>query len=381
MSCKKNLYYTLILAAALLLPAAADELVSPSWGYALDLPEAYSLQDSRGNDRFHFAHELYPVDLQIALYPDEQFGSAGEALSWVTDQLAPGAKKVDFEWRHRPAGIAQIEGEEIGGWGLALALADEKGWLVMAVYGPAERAVELEPLMISTLDGVFTDDGSYYETGPMTAFAWPAEGGVETRFDNGKTSVNLPFDKSDSDANQSVVDREFSLLTAFLGTPYVIPAWKRYYRTIWRDSWNRFSRATFELGASLPETSDTLLKELLTWTQGFTYERNFSGSDFTNLPKAFASETGDCDSRSLLLVLMMNQLGVDAILLVSPDYSHAIAAVECPGEGARYELGGKKYLVADTTSKEAAGRIAADMADSSKWFSVTFHAFPPNARQ
>ena len=94
---------------------------------------------------------------------------------------------------------------------------------------------------------------------------------------------------------------------------------------------------------TLPASPEELLGVLLGWTQGFTYERNFSGSDFTNLPKAFATETGDCDSRSLLLVLMLNQLGVDAILMVSPDYSHAIAAVDCPGEGARYELGGKSY--------------------------------------
>ncbi len=381
MSYKKNLLVAFLVAAILALPAPADEMVSPSWGYALDLPEGYALQDSRGNDRFHFSHELYPVELQIAVYPVTQFNAVGEALSWVTDQLAPGAKKVAFEWRRRPAGIAQMEGAQIGGWALALALADSKGWLVMAVYGPADRAVELEPLMISTLDGVFTDDGSYYETGPMTAFAWPAGSPVEARYRNGNTAVDVSFDDTDSDASQSVVDREFSLLTAFLGTPYVIPAWKRYYRAIWRDSWGRFAKATFKLGAFLPERSDALLKELLTWTQGFTYERDFSGSDFTNLPKAFASETGDCDSRSLLLVLMLNQLGVDAILLVSPDYGHAIAAADCPGEGARYELAGKKYLVADTTSREAPGRIAADMADSSKWFSVTFHAFPPQTNE
>ena len=69
-----------------------------------------------------------------------------------------------------------------------------------------------------------------------------------------------------------------------------------------------------------------VITELLSWTQGFTYERNFAGSDFTNLPKAFATESGDCDSRALLLVIMLNQLGIDAILLVSPEYSHAVAA-------------------------------------------------------
>lgn len=210
----------------------------------------------------------------------------------------------------------------------------------------------------------------------MSAFAWQPGRPVEAEYRNGANAIALPFNEIDGEANQALVDREFSLLTAFLDTPWVIPAWKRYYRLIWRDAWSRFNRASFTLGSVMPQEPEAIVKELLSWAQGFTYERNFSGSDFTNLPTAFASETGDCDSRSLLMVLLLNQLGIDAILLVSPEYSHAVAAIDCPGTGARFESGGKKYLIADPTAKVGPGLIAQDMSDASKWFSVSFYAFP-----
>jgi len=143
-----------------------------------------------------------------------------------------------------------------------------------------------------------------------------------------------------------------------------------------RDGWSRLAKASFNIGTRLPADSAELSARLLAWTQSFSYERKLDGSDFISLPGAFASRTGDCDSRALLLVTVLNELGVDAILLVSPEYSHALAAIDCPGKGARYAFGGKEYLIADTTAKVDIGLIAGDMADPSKWFAVSFYAFP-----
>jgi len=168
------LFAVLFLSVAAILPAEA--LGSPDWGYALDLPEGYVLAERSGNDRYHFTHNLFPAELQIALYPTGQFKTAGEALSWVTKQLASTGTEADFTWRYRSAAIARLEFGASAGWALSVELAGGKGSLVMACFAPAERATELEPLIVSTLDAVFTDNGAYFCPGPMTAFAWPAEG-------------------------------------------------------------------------------------------------------------------------------------------------------------------------------------------------------------
>ncbi len=376
---KKNLPAKIVFFLALTLaalPARLNAEVLGSDGWALDIPEGYILAEKSGTTRYHLTNSLYPVELQIAVYPLSQFPDASKALAHVTGQLKSTGTEVSLSWRNRRAAIGRIEAKSVAGWAEAVELDNKKGWLALACYADEARAVELEALMVSTLDSVCTDQGSYFESGPMTAFAWPKGKEVGKKFTDGNASQNVPLREDDESAAQSVVDREFSLLTAYLGSEYVIPAWQRYYRMIWRDSWARLTKAIFSVGAGWPTDSRALTEKTLAWTQSFSYERNFSGSDFTNLPEAFIERKGDCDARALLMVLMLNELGVDAVLLVSPDYSHAVAAVDCPGEGARFTVGGKKYLLCDTTAKVGPGLIAADMADPAKWFAVSFFAFP-----
>lgn len=381
MKMKKNLYSGKILPLLVLLTwrlwtPSAEQLYSAEWDYALDLPEGYTLSAREGSSRYNFTHQMFPVNLQIALYELKEFPDGEKALTHVTDQLASTGPKVSFLWRHRQAAISKIESKSIGGWAVALELDGKKGWLVMACTTTPDKTVALEPLIISTIDTVYTDDGSWFEPGPMTAFAWAPEQEKLFDIDFGGKPHSVPLNSVDSAANQSVIDREFSLLTAYLETEYVFPAWKRYYRLIYRDAWTRIEKASFMIGSLVPQAPEKAAAELLAWTQGFSYERDREGADFLNIPEAIVSRRGDCDSRALLLVLLLNQMGVDAVLLVSPEYSHALAAVDCPGEGARYEVGEKKYLIADTTAKVGLGKIAEDMADSSKWFAVGFPAFP-----
>jgi hypothetical protein len=377
---RRKLSATILLAFAFafLVPVAAiaEILGSTEWGYTLDLPEGYSLAERKDTTRYHFTHSLYPVDLLIALYPKKQFDGAEKALSFIGNQLGTERQEVTFRWRNRDAAIGQVASDKNSGWTLAVELAGGKGWLALACITGKDRATELEPLIISTLDSVITDEGSWFETGPMTAFAYAKQKAITGVYDDGKRKLEVPFDSVDAEANQSVVDREFNLLTGYLNTPYVYAAWKRYYRLIYRDAWARLAKAGFILENNLPAEPEKIAAELLSWTQGFTYERNLKGSDFDNLPDAFMAKKADCDSRSLLLVILLNQMGIDAVLLVSPEYSHAVAAIDCPGTGAHYTLGNKKYLIADTTAKVGLGLIAEDMADPAKWFAVSFPAFP-----
>lgn len=355
---------------------ASESLISPEWGYALELPEGYALENRSGSTRYAFVHELYPINLQIALYPFAQFATPLEALTFVTAQFKSTGPTVAFDWRFRSAAIGQLEFPSNAGWAVSIELAEKKGWLVMASYTQKERATELESLIISTLDSVFTDHGSYFESGPMTSFAWGKGKPISSYFQTTKGKIEVLFDSLDAEANQSIVDREFQILTSYLDTPLVYEAWKRYYRNIYRDAWSRLSKPAFIIRNTLSDDPAKLAAELLAWTQTFTYERDFKGSDFINLPEAFMAKKGDCDSRALLLVMLLNQMNIDAALLVSAEYNHSVAAIDCPGEGARFTVGNKKYLIADTTSKEGLGKIAQDMADSSKWFAVTFYAFP-----
>lgn len=377
--CRKWQKFAIAIIVLLLARNICAEIIGmPDEGWSIDLPEGFTLADRAGRDRFRFTHTLFNADLLIAQYQQSMFNSAESALKHVQSQFTSTTDKASFIWRNREAAIGRIDPGTSAGWILVLELPEHRGWLSFAAISPPDEYERCEFLLISALDTVCTDDGSWFSSGPMTSFASPSEGSLEARFEALGLHLNVLFDLIDQDAAQSVVDREFSLLTTYLNTPLVIDAWKRYYQIIWKDSWERFERTAFVLSARLPKSSEEKTAELLAWVQDFQYERNQAESDFLALPATFIDKRGDCDSRALLMVLLLNQMGIDAILMISPEFSHALVGSDCPGEGARFESGGKKYLVSDTTAKVAAGMVPSDMADPTKWFAVHFSAFPPN---
>ncbi len=371
--CRAFLVCCLIAAFA---AANAEIIGSPEEGWSIDLPEGYILAEKSGSDRYRFTHTIFSSDLLIARYDAAQFSSAEEALIHVQKQFTDTQDRAAFFWRNREAALGKIESSQLSGWSLALELPEKRGWLAFASVSPPDKFEYSEILILSTLDAVCTDEGSWFASGPITTFAWPQEGPLAGQFKTAEYTVEAPFDATDIPASQAVVDREFSLLTAYLDSPLVYDAWKRYYRMIWKDSWERMEKAAFVAAAVLPDNAYEKAAVLLEWTQSFRYERNLEQSDFASLPAAFIENRGDCDSRALLTALLLNQMGIDAVVMISPEFSHALVGVDCEGEGARFESGGKKYLVGDTTAKVKMGLIAREMADPTKWFAVHFPAFP-----
>jgi hypothetical protein len=152
---------------------------------------------------------------------------------------------------------------------------------------------------------------------------------------------------------------------------------------IYRDSWERVAHAAFLLErrwAAETLSAETapappairLASKALSYVQDFSYERNLMGSDFVNLVSALTEGRGDCDSRALLWALILSQANIDAGIMVSRDYSHAMGIADIEGQGARFPFEGKQYLVAETTTKVDPGLIAQNMSEIAKWMGITF---------
>ncbi|QEJ98231.1 hypothetical protein [Treponema phagedenis] len=366
----------------------ADFMTSPTWGYALDLPEGFRLVQKEGNSRYLFQSEILPVDVQIALYPQTQFKTIDEAAQHIFTQLSAKKQITSFIWRDKPALNATLsftaDNKQMTGRLLTLQLADEKGWLVLLSYCEKEAEKRCEPLMLSALDAVFTDGASFFTPGPITTAAYPKKGLEKKTVSFHESKISVLFDKNDGQANQAVVDREFSILTLYRQNPEKVQAaWQRYYRMIYRDAWDRLAQFSFAIGTALPKEAKKDARKtaarILTWLQGFQYKRNPAGSDFINIPDAAIEKKGDCDVRGVLMAVVLQQMGIDTILMVSPQKSHALAAVDCKGEGARFQYNKKQYLIAETTASVEIGKIAADLADPALWFGVDFHTPQPNA--
>jgi hypothetical protein len=75
----------------------------------------------------------------------------------------------------------------------------------------------------------------------------------------------------------------------------------------------------------------------------------------------------------MLLAMILEQADIPAAIMVSRGHSHAMGLADVPGGGARFETGGKKWLVAETTDKVGIGLIDAAMSDIASWLGVTFN--------
>ncbi|MDR0690030.1 MAG: hypothetical protein LBG08_07180 [Spirochaetaceae bacterium] len=388
----------------------SEPLYSPTWGFRMDLPEGYTYRDGNGTDRFSFSFEGRG-GFDAAVYAGTAYPSLEVLTADVQKRLGNRGEIAFFEYRNKKAALLELafetgdnrgngegasEGFSFEGWGLCVEL--EKGgenpgpspppWLVALAYGPAGKG-ELQNLHLSALDSIAPSDADRYAPGPITEFTYPRGGRI-----TGKPAgldLPVPLREFDAQGAQALVDREFVVLKSYGNTPLGKEAWARFYRAIYRDSFERLAGAAFALERywNVPawkEPADTgttastdtasadraLAEKALKWVQSFTYERDLLGSDFVNLVSAAFEGRGDCDSRALLWALILEQAHIPGAIMVSAEYKHAMGLADLPGAGARFPLGDTRWLVAETTAPVPLGRIRADVSEISRWMGIRF---------
>jgi hypothetical protein len=389
----RRLVWVFLLLPLSVLPAAP--YVSP-WGSRIDLPPGYQAQGGAGATGVSFRNPQGAVfEIGVSQGTDPQ-----KHLENVLSRLGTHTEVESFEYHGRKAALAELE-FSLGaasparraayqGWGLCLDRGDSL--LLALAYGPAGNG-DLEILHLSCLDSVAPTQAEQRYCGPITEFAWPRGPLREIPLFN--TQIKALFAEGDAEAAQGLVDREFQVLRYFEKGPQWQEAWRRFYRMIYRDSWERISHAAFLLerrwaaedlpletlppeGAAsngagrAPSPEIRLASRALSYVQDFTYQRNLMGSDFVNLVSALTEGRGDCDSRALLWALILAQANINSGIMVSRDYSHAMGIADIEGQGARFPFERKQYLVAETTAKVEPGLIAQNMSEIDKWLGIVF---------
>ncbi|MDR1072218.1 MAG: hypothetical protein LBL45_00885 [Treponema sp.] len=373
----KNLFFPLFF---LILPVAAQamQISFPSWGFFTDLPEGYELADGDMKSVYSFASPAGAI-VNIRAYQAGAYQSVEALAGAIQKQLNNRGDMEVFEYRNKKAVILELDfslgNDVVNGFGLCLELdrqpASGTPFLLTLAY--ADKADgDLTALHLSCLDSIAPDAGSLHAPGPIAAYSFPL-GSRKTQTLAGGAGETVFFEH-DAEAAQFVVDREDLILRRYVQTPLWKEAWVRFYRTIYRDSFERIQSAAFALERlwNIPADNRALASAALQWVQDFQYERDLEGSDFVNLVTAAIEGRGDCDSRALLLAVIMEQAGVSAGIIVSAEYSHAMGIVDVDGAGARFPLDGKNWLVAETTAHVDIGLIGQSMSDSNKWIGITF---------
>jgi len=374
-------------------------LYSPTWGFAMDLPEGYVYTGGDGKDRFSFEN-AEGARLDLVVY----HAGAGRAAPYASlEELARDVHRrlnnstgtaEFFEYRQKEAWAMELSfslpnaggrTSSMSGWALCLALGNPNAapenpanrtaprpMLLAMAYGPAEKE-DLLAFHLSALDSLAPEEGDRLVPGPITEFAYPREKRVKVPLFG--LGIEASIYEEDAEAAQALVDREFQLLSRYLTAPNWQEAWSRFYRAIHRDSFERLADAAFQIERKLnvpPRENRDFAEQALKWVQSFRYERDLVGSDFVNLVSAATEGRGDCDSRAMLWALVLRQANIPSAIMVSRHYSHAMGLADLGGTGARFEINGQKFLVAETTANVAIGLIGETVSDIEHWLGIVF---------
>ncbi|WP_191016115.1 hypothetical protein [Treponema zioleckii] len=376
--------------------AHAELVTSDEFGYSIDFPEGFEIQDmSEDQTIVVFSHSSLNLDVLLRAWPEGQFKNAKEAMNDTMKRLGAEFDTSEVEWRKQKCVVTNFKSAKLSergisiGWGAGVPVPEKKGILTVLAYSPESQAFDTEQMMISVLDAIFIDKGSFSEPGLITTLAFPSEGKKDVALKIAGKSIKTTLDNVDSKASQFLIDREFDVFKYYAATksPLMYDAWIRFYRLIARDSLGRLKKASFDIWSALQAESmkkdalnpDAALAQiLLNWVQEFDYERvsaKTDKADFTNLPDVLAGRGSDCDSRSMLLAVILKNCGMDTCMFVSEIYSHAMFGICLSDkEGQKIKVDDKEYLVGETTAKNLTlGKIDAQMQDRSKWRAIEMY--------
>jgi len=396
-----NMRLFLISCICFALPAVADAspVAFPAWGFFIDLPEEYSLTEgdmasakaparaTGTSPAFSFASEAGGI-FNLKLYEAGKYASVEAMAQTIQKQLNNKGESEVFEYRKKKAAILELSitngNTVLTGYGLCLELdtppnskKNVRGtsFLLALAYGTSDG---LSPLHLSCLDSIALNAAALRAPGPITEYSCPRETRKTLALAGfGENAVcEAAFFERDAEAAQFVVDREDMVLQRYAKSPLWKEAWRRFYRAIYRDSFERLQNAAFILERTwnIPESEDLAFADkALKWVQGFAYERDTDGSDFVNLVTAATEGRGDCDSRALLWAVILEQAGIRAAIMVSAEYSHAMGLVDTAGAGARFEFENRNWLVAETTDQVDLGLINSKTSDQDSWIGINFY--------
>jgi len=376
----------LVLALALgALAIAPAEQLKSQLGFFVDMPSGFTLKGGDAKTRFAFTDPQSGMEFDILGFEGGRFPDAAALAKDALAKLASSGDVTPYSYEGRSAILAELgfaqDGKKQKGYGVFIAGRKGEHSYALLAYSSVAEFGAYSDFILSCLDSFSIDRAARRSPGPVSQFSldWPPARAKERKvalYAGGSTqaasSASLPWSDEEAAQEADTDNREYKVLTAYADEAELAgDAWARFYRMAYRESAARLDRLSLEMSRLvLADDPTETARRVLGWVQGFAYERDEKGTDFIPPLAAAYGAKGDCDSRAVVAAIVLKRLGIDAILMVSREYSHAMLGVDVPGGGQRFDFGGKKYLVGETTAKVGLGMIAATMADWSKWMGV-----------
>jgi hypothetical protein len=108
---------------------------------------------------------------------------------------------------------------------------------------------------------------------------------------------------------------------------------------------------------------------VITFVQNIPYERPGGVLDLFPPLGTLAYRYGDCDSKAILLYVILEKMGVDCAMLWSYNYKHAMLGIKFSGRGDFLTANGKKYYFLETTyPRWSIGELPPEFSNTRFWF-------------
>ena len=108
---------------------------------------------------------------------------------------------------------------------------------------------------------------------------------------------------------------------------------------------------------------------VITFVQNIKYDRPGGTLDLFPPLGTIAYRFGDCDSKAMLLYVILEKMGVDCAMLWSYNYKHAMLGIKVNGRGNSLTANGKKYFFLETTYPNwEVGEIPPEFNNVKFWF-------------
>jgi hypothetical protein len=209
------------------------------------------------------------------------------------------------------------------------------------------------------------------------SFSWRF---VDNSLQRRKYDINFRLLEKDVKAAMLYIDEIASMKYTELGLPNSFPDPITEARVVWAEVYRRvynFSvpqmRVVLEGFNKIFKTEKLGVKDkilfIITFIQNIPYERPGGLLDLFPPIGTLAYRYGDCDSKALLLYVILEKMGVDCAMLWSYNYKHAMLGIHLSARGDFLTANGKKYYFLETTYPNwNIGDIPPEFNNTRFWF-------------
>lgn len=210
-----------------------------------------------------------------------------------------------------------------------------------------------------------------------SSFSWRL---VDNRLRKMKFQINFRLLEKDVREAMDYIDRlaSMSYKALDLERNYNDPITES--RVVWAEVYRRvYNNSTLKLNTILEEFNRIFISDnfdtrdkiyfIITFVQNIKYGRPGGMLDLFPPLGTIAYRFGDCDSKTMLLYVILEKMGVDCAMLWSYNYKHAMLGIRVNGRGNFLTANGKKYYFLETTYPNwDVGEIPPEFKNVKFWF-------------